>query len=57
MILPNLFLKNSGLNITTEGRNHLGAVVGSTSYKNSFVNSLIDDWTKEPQVLSEIART
>lgn len=55
--IAKIVFENSGLNITTEGRKHLGAVVGSTSYKNSFINSLIDDWIKELQVLSEIART
>ena len=34
----------SGLQITTEGRRHLGAVVGTDQYKEEYVNDLIDTW-------------
>ena len=36
------FFSNTGLNITTEGRKHLGAAVGSASYKEDYVNRKVD---------------
>ena len=46
----------SGLRITTEGRRHLGAVVGSPDYKIQYVDNLVDTWVAEIQKLSYIAR-
>ena len=46
---------NTGLNITTEGRKHLGAAVWSASYKEDYVNQKVDQWIKELTILSKIA--
>ena len=43
------------VNITTEGKRHLGAVVGSESYKQTYVMKKVDEWCKELQLLSRIA--
>ena len=47
----------SGLNITTEGRKHLGAVIGSAEFKKSYmtekVNTLVCELTKS----TDIAKT
>ena len=48
---------NSGLKITTEGRRHLGASVGTTGYKKEYLDQLIDTWIEELGHLSEIAKT
>ena len=48
--------KHSGLKITTEGRRHLGAVVGADTYKTEYVNQLLDSWIEELKKLSEIAK-
>ena len=48
--------RNSGLKITTEGRRHLGAVVGSENFKAEYVNDMIDTWVGELKTLGEIAK-
>ena len=45
----------TGINITNEGRRHLGGVIGSSENKNTYINNKIDEWCKEIEVLSKIA--
>ena len=52
-----LLFSNSGLKITTEGRRHLGASVGTQDYKKEYLDQLIDTWIEELGQLSEIAKT
>ena len=46
---------NTSIKITIEGKRHLGAIVGSTKYKELYVNEKIDKWCKELNLLCEIA--
>ena len=39
--------KNTGLNITKDGRKHLGSIIGTTSYKDQFISEKINAWCKE----------
>ena len=48
--------KYSGVNITTSGRKHLGAALGSEEFLKKFMEAKIDDWCLEIEKLSEIAR-
>ena len=41
--------------MTTEGKRHLGAVIGSEGYKKSFVETKISTWCDELKNLSKIA--
>ena len=45
----------SNLNITTSGKRHLGAVIGSESYKKEYVSDLVNDWKEQLETLSMIA--
>ena len=45
------------VNITTEGKRHLGAALGSADYRDEYSNKLVEDWTKQLSVLCEIAMT
>ena len=47
----------TGVRITTEGHKHLGAVIGSQEYKDTYVNELVNGWIQEIRELSEIAKT
>ena len=47
---------NTGIQVTTEGRRQLGAVIGSVSFKDKYVNTLIDQWICQVNRLSEIAK-
>lgn len=47
----------SGIIITTEGQKHLGAVIGSATFRRKYVSDLVSDWVKELQMLSEIAQS
>ena len=48
---------NSGVTITCEGKRHLGAVVGTTEYKEKYVSDLITNWISELESLSDIAES
>ena len=45
------------VNITTEGQRHLGAVLGSKSFKDQYCEEMVDKWITDLKVLCEIART
>ena len=44
------------INITTKGRRHLGAIIGSPEFKIEYVNSKVNTWIDEVEKLSEIAK-
>ena len=46
----------TGLNITTKGKRHLGAVIGSQAYKDEYVSDLMNEWIEELKVLGNIAK-
>ena len=48
---------DTNINIATDGRKHLGAVVGSDTYKSQYVEDLVDDWNTHLKLLSTIAAT
>ena len=48
---------NTNINITIDGRKHLGAVVGSDTYKVQYVEDLVNDWNTQLKLLSTIAET
>ena len=48
---------NTQVNITSEGRPHLGAPVGSSEYVSKFVNDKMQQFSKELKLLSAIAVT
>ena len=47
--------ENTGVQITIEGKKHLGAVIGSAEYREEFVNEKITTWIDELTILSQIA--
>ena len=56
MEAQNLFA-NSRVNITAEGKIHLGRVIGNTEYCNEYVKDLVKDWDNHFIILSTIAKT
>ena len=48
---------NSRVTITAEGKRHLGAVIGSTEYRDEYVKDLVKDWDNQLTILSTIAET
>ena len=46
----------TGLRITTSGKRHLGAVVGTEDFKNEYVAEKVDRWIEELVELEKIAR-
>ena len=51
----NEIFENSGLKITTQGRRHLGAVIGLEELKCEFVSERVSEWVDELSKLSLIA--
>ena len=47
--------RGTSINITTEGHKHLGAVVGTESFRHEYVSSKIAVWVKDIEELSAIA--
>ena len=47
----------TGINITTEGRKHLGAALSSRSYLEEYVGGKVEDWVGEVTRLAEFARS
>ena len=45
------------VNITTEGKRHLGAVIGSQEYKDQYCDEKVQGWKREIELLAEIARS
>ena len=46
----------SGLQITTEGQRHLGAVIGSAEFKEEYVTEKIDMWISELEMLEKVVK-
>ena len=49
--------KDTGVNITSEGRSCLGAAVGTESFIQSFVQAKVTEWSAEIKRLGEIAKS
>ena len=47
--------KDTDLIITAEGQRHLGAVVGTSEFKNKFVDSKVESWVNDIKDLAKIA--
>ena len=45
------------VNITTEGQRHLGAVLGSQSFKDQYCEEMVEKWITDLKALCEIAHT
>jgi hypothetical protein len=43
------------VNITTQGKRHLGAAVGSTDFRDEFVSRKVKQWCDEIELLSNVA--
>ena len=46
----------TGIEITTSGERHLGAVIGSQEFRDKFVNEKIKEWVADVEQLSTIAK-
>ena len=45
------------VNITLEGRRHLGAVIGSKEFKDQYCQEKVDKWLREMESLVEISKS
>ena len=53
----NEIFKNFDIQITTEGQRHLGAALGTKSFKEKYVGDKVKNWIKELENLCSIAET
>ena len=49
--------ENSPINITTAGKRHLGAAIGSQEFKEEYIKEKVDKWCQNINVLAEIAKS
>ena len=54
--LANVMFQGTGINVTVSGKRHLGAAIGSESFRKSFVDSQVETWVTELSLLAEIAK-
>ena len=47
--------KQPNVKITTEGKRHLGAVIGTTNYQQNYMKEKISKWITELRMLCKIA--
>ena len=47
--------EGTAINITTKGRKHLGAALGSRSYLDQYVNGKVEEWVEQVTKLAEFA--
>jgi len=46
---------DTGIQITTEGKRHLGAAIGSHTFTNEYVGNKVHEWTEEVKRLAHVA--
>ena len=49
--------QGSDIQITDDGKRHLGASLESTKYKEEYLSSKVDEWMAKLRILSQIAWT
>ena len=54
--IANATFKTAKINVTSNGKRHLGALISLRSYKEDYMNEKIDQWIKEVKPLREIAK-
>ena len=47
----------TSVNITTHGKRHLGATVGSVAFRDKFVSGKVKGWCEELELLSQVAQS
>ena len=50
-------IKSTGIEISTIGKRHLGAALGSEAFKKEFAQEKVDEWIAQIKVLSKFAVT
>ena len=50
-----LIFSDTAVNVTTNGRKHLGAAIGSIEFRDEFVNKKVDNWISELEMLAKLA--
>ena len=48
---------DSNMNITIQGKKHLGAAIGSNKYREEYVKDIINDWNNQLILLSSIVKS
>ena len=52
-----LIVRGTKIQISPEGKRHLGALIGIEEHKKNYINDKISEWTKEINMLTDIATT
>ena len=55
--LAKTIFNDTGINVTSEGKRHLGAVIGSLEYRDEYISDIVNSWVKQLIILSEIAKS
>lgn len=52
-----LLFSNTAIQVTTEGKRHLGAAIGSDEFREKYANDKVKMWCDEMEKLAEYAKT
>ena len=55
-LAENIF-KGTNVIIRADGAKHLGAVIGTSEYKETFIKNLVSQWVNELRELTKIAKS
>ena len=55
-LAENIF-EGTNVTIRTDGAKHLGAVIGTSYYKETFMKNLVSQWVNELRELTKIAKS
>ena len=50
-------LRDTKINVTTEGKGHLGEVLGSNNFRRKYVNEEVTKWCSELKILPDFAKS
>ena len=51
------FFSDTKINVTTEGKRHLGAVIGTNDFRTKYVNQKVTQWCSELKTFSEFPKS
>ena len=57
LALAKEIFKDTGVQITCDGKRHLGAALGSKSFKKEFISKKVREWVNDVELLSNIAES
>ena len=56
VVMAKQMFKGCGIQVTSKGEHHLGAVLGTEEFRKSYVKDKVEKWVQDVEQLSEIGK-